>query len=169
MNIVRMLMENLALGSTTLRFPRFPATPTGYRGSVISDAAQCVGCGTCAYVCTSGAIEVQHHALDYEWIYDAAKCTFCGRCADYCPLHLLTMSAMRPDAYHATGDLRHVERLPYPLCAECGAVYEPVNQLLLEKAFGELSSHISASSRLCPKCRSAHCAEEMLTATGVHS
>jgi len=165
-NILRMLLDNLLLGPATVLFPQYPPTPASFRGAVSNDAGQCVGCGTCAYVCTSGGIEVRHYVRDYEWIYDPGKCTFCGRCVDYCPLHLLTMSADRPDAYGSSGELKHVDRLPYPVCAGCGAVFEPVNQLLLERAFGEVSSQISGSSRLCQKCRSELRATEMIAAMG---
>ena len=162
MNIIRLLLGNLSLAPATVKFPQQLATPANYRGAVCIDSEYCVGCGTCAYACTSGSIQVRHYEREYEWSYDLGMCTFCGRCVDYCPLHLLKMNTARPSVYSSHAQVQQVHRWPYPTCEECGAIFEPVNRILLERAFDEVSDQIVDGSRLCPKCRSERRAAEML-------
>ncbi|RLF01997.1 MAG: NADH-quinone oxidoreductase [Thermoprotei archaeon] len=81
-------------------------TPPGFRGKLEYDIDECVGCGLCAQVCPSKAIEL---VRDKKWIImhckDGAKlaaplkikiyvsrCVFCGQCVDICPRKCLRMS-----------------------------------------------------------------------------
>lgn len=153
MNIFQVLLENLNLGSITLRYPQRVSIPEHFRGLVQNDPACCVGCGACAYVCAPGAITVSNHGRYYEWVYDPGKCTFCGRCADYCPVDALAMHCDRPPVYLTRNELVQVLRLDYPLCVGCGQPAQPVNARVLQRVFTELSPEILAWSRLCSRCR----------------
>jgi ferredoxin len=153
MDILRHIAENLRGGPVTLRFPERVEPPEGFRGLVELDAQRCVGCATCAYVCPSQAIVVTHFAAAYEWAYDAGRCTFCGRCADVCPSQALSMQRERPPVYVERDTLRQVYMLDYPRCAECGQPAPPVNEIVLQRAFPEVSDEIRAWSRLCTRCR----------------
>lgn len=153
MNILHVISHNLKLGPGTLRFPDRAPLPEGFRGAVQFEPEQCVGCATCAYVCTSAAIELLDHVTDYEWSYDPGRCTFCGRCVAVCPSHALTMAAGRPPVYTEPGALRHSQRLAYPRCPECGQPAHPVNDAILARAFAEITDEIRSWSRLCGRCR----------------
>jgi formate hydrogenlyase subunit 6 len=117
------------------------------------DPARCVGCATCAYVCSSSAIRVTGNGDHYQWAYDPGRCTFCGRCVDFCPCQALTMAAEPPPVYTTEGALRQVQRLAYPRCPECGRPAHPVNESVLAQAFDEITDEVRTWSRLCDRCR----------------
>jgi formate hydrogenlyase subunit 6/NADH:ubiquinone oxidoreductase subunit I len=105
MNIVNVLLSNLRGGTLTLRFPEQPPIQVAFRGLVENDPEVCIGCGQCAYPCTTGAIEVHRVEENFEWTYEPGKCTFCSRCLDRCPTHALTMQSSRAPAYCTAGQL----------------------------------------------------------------
>lgn len=156
MNIFQILAENLRRGPVTLRLPARVAPPDDFRGAVHLEPERCVGCATCAYVCTSGAIEVTGYDGGYEWAYEPGRCTFCGRCVPSCPTQALAMASERPPVHSHPAELQQVHRLDYPLCPECGRPAQPVNDLVLARAFVEISEEVRAWSRLCERCRGRH-------------
>lgn len=109
MNILRLIFQNLWRGPVSFRLPHpHQCTSETYRGLIQNDAERCVGCGSCAYVCPTAAIEVKRSGDTYEWIYDPGKCTFCGRCIDRCKPNTLTMESKLPPLYSTQGELRQV-------------------------------------------------------------
>jgi formate hydrogenlyase subunit 6/NADH:ubiquinone oxidoreductase subunit I len=155
MNILSLLFENARRDPLTLRFPQRPASPAGYRGLVHIDPSLCVGCGTCAHVCSPGCITLQDDGMAYRWRYDPGQCTFCARCVEYCPLQALTMDGQQPPAYAWRDELVQTVEQEYPLCPQCGRPAQPVSPLVLGRAFAELSPEVIAWSRLCLACRQA--------------
>lgn len=153
MNIIQVITANLRAGPVSLRFPERVEPPAGYRGLVRIAPELCVGCATCAYVCVSSAIALEDCATAYQWSYDPDRCAFCGRCAEVCPTGALEMEGAPPPAYQASGELRVLHRLQYPLCPQCGEVAKPVNEAVLRQAFDEVSDEIRLWSRLCLRCR----------------
>jgi len=155
MNMLQMLLGNFSHEPLTLRFPARPSLPQGLRGLVNNDSRRCVGCGTCAYVCTSGAVAVQEDARSYRWTYDPGACTFCGRCVDYCPVQALSQEEERPPVYTVQGELNQVVEQDYPPCPSCGVPARPVTARVLQRAFLEISPEVERWSRLCHNCRQA--------------
>jgi formate hydrogenlyase subunit 6/NADH:ubiquinone oxidoreductase subunit I len=112
MNIVTLLLRNLAGRAVTLRFPQRPPASARYRGLVAYDPARCTGCGMCAFRCTSRAITFRNSKTDYRWSYDPAQCTYCGRCVDGCSAHALEMEAACPPVYLSAGALQQKYVVP---------------------------------------------------------
>jgi formate hydrogenlyase subunit 6/NADH:ubiquinone oxidoreductase subunit I len=109
MNVFRLIFQNLRRGTVSFPLPhKHECTSSKYRGLIHNDAERCVGCGSCAYVCPTCAIEVTRSGDNYSWTYDPGKCTFCGRCIDRCRPHTLTMESQLPPLYSTQGELKQV-------------------------------------------------------------
>ncbi len=153
MNILHLLFENLNKNPLTVRFPGRAPIPPGYRGLVHNDPARCIGCATCAYVCSPGAICVTGRVKDYEWAYEPAQCTFCGRCVEDCPVQALSMSEGHPPIYVKQGEIKTILQIEYPVCTRCGQPAQPVSGEVFGRAFPEISPSIQEWSRQCLRCR----------------
>ncbi len=109
MKILQLIVENLRKGTVSFRLPHpHQCTSNQYRGLIHNDESRCVGCGACAYVCPTAAIEVTRSGNTYTWSYDPGKCTFCARCLDRCRLHTLTFESKLPPLYSKPGELKVV-------------------------------------------------------------
>jgi ferredoxin len=109
MNIFRLIFENLRRGKASFILPhKHECTSSQYRGLVRNDPDRCIGCGMCAYVCPTAAIEVKRSGDNYSWSYDPGKCTFCGRCIDRCKPHTLGMESKLPPLYSTQGGLKEI-------------------------------------------------------------
>ena len=109
MNILKLILDNLRQGTVSYRLPhKHECTSNQYRGLIQNDAERCVGCGACAYVCPTAAIEVKRAGDTYSWSYDPGMCTFCGRCIDRCRPHTLSMESQLPPLYSTQGELKTV-------------------------------------------------------------
>ena len=59
------------------------------RGAVSIDGNNCIGCGICAKVCPTDAIEVDK--ANGTWTIERMQCVQCSGCVDNCPKNCLTM------------------------------------------------------------------------------
>lgn len=167
MGIFNLIFRNSGKKARTL-LPAAVDLPEGYRGALKHDTTLCIGCSTCAHVCSPGAITLE---TDSEgsmwWQYNALRCTFCSRCAEYCPTSAIHLSAAAPvTALAQTGPdpdrsgliTRHLVRLQR--CARCGttfvAIPVPVLEQLMERDISSIENEnfdMPALMGLCEKCR----------------
>jgi formate hydrogenlyase subunit 6/NADH:ubiquinone oxidoreductase subunit I len=107
MNILRLIFQNLRKGTVSMPLPHVhECTSNEYRGLIHNKPEACVGCGSCAYVCPTAAIEVTRGANSFTWSYDPGKCTFCGRCIDRCRPGSLSIESELPPLYATQGELK---------------------------------------------------------------
>ena len=66
------------------------ALPPGFRGRIVYDRENCIGCQQCYKICPTRAI---------EWLPEEKKvkvfisrCCFCAQCVDICPVNTLAMT-----------------------------------------------------------------------------
>lgn len=155
MGILKILRQNLAGGSRTLRPERAVAYPQHYRGVLLHDTLRCTGCGTCMYVCSPGAIVIENHEpAGLVWNYNAAQCTYCGRCVEYCTTDALSFDQQ---PVKISGDLtsfqvRHAVEMVQCTC--CKKSFVPLPASVLVKLYGDpLPEEIQSIRFLCERCR----------------
>lgn len=88
---LREAVKALIKGPYTSKFPAVPHVPMPrFRGKPVPNNDECIGCGACAEVCPSGAIEMINDITSDEkspvrrliWHYD--DCNFCAQCERLC-------------------------------------------------------------------------------------
>jgi formate hydrogenlyase subunit 6/NADH:ubiquinone oxidoreductase subunit I len=116
----------LIKGPYTAKFPAAPTPlPDTFRGAPRYDEDKCVGCGSCAEVCPTGACEkeddvaagVRRMTIRFD------RCIFCGQCERNC----LTKEGVKQTAEYdlATTDrsqLREACEKALLICETCGAI-----------------------------------------------
>jgi ferredoxin len=161
MGIFDILFRNTGQKARTLR-PDEQSLPEGFRGKLDHTTDICIGCKTCAYVCSPGAIRLAEEPEGIVWQYQAERCTFCGRCAEYCPTGAINLDRSIPQAprgIRSTQPARHL--VEYQRCARCGQPYLALPAPILAKLTGQNIEpganegfDLDSLARLCEKCRS---------------
>lgn len=148
----------LQAGQVTLGYPFQPHAPEGnFRGKVVVDTAQCIGCGACATACPARLITIRDMAAYRIVDLELRRCTFCAQCRDVCPQKAITLSSQFETASTSMDDLQITLQLKLVRCRECGA---PIGtQRATNRIVGELTDKIGIAPEridwldLCVACK----------------
>lgn len=153
MGILDVLLHNSSRGSRTRNLIDEVAYPTGFRGALEHQTDLCVGCTTCNYVCSPGAIQfVDSTSEGITWEYLSAQCTFCGKCVEYCPTKALHFEQLAPALTNTMPVIAH--RVEYHACPQCGTLFAPLPVPTIERLCGGYAPDTMLQlMRLCEKCR----------------
>lgn len=101
----------------TTQYPREKRwIPNNFRGLVLVDLTKCAGCGSCAYICPTNAIQMYRGPKNR--IFPGIRysnCVFCHFCVDTCPTGALKATSihdvvfMRIDEMHFKPEDMHEE------------------------------------------------------------
>ena len=86
------LIRNFFRKPNTVKYPFEHLTPPAdFRGKMVWDADECIGCQACVRDCPTNVIDVVTAVPElkkYKWniTYRMYLCIFCGQCVDTCPV-----------------------------------------------------------------------------------
>ena len=81
-------MEKVEKGEVKIHPP--VEIPKNFRGKIVYDRDECIGCKLCIKVCPAEAIEFIPDKKKIKIHID--HCIFCSQCNDICPVNCLSMS-----------------------------------------------------------------------------
>ncbi len=159
MSFLKVLWNNLRQGPVTDPFPFGETyTPERLRGRVEIDASLCTGCGTCAHVCTAGAINIarKDDGSGFDVTVWRNTCCLCGQCRYYCPTKAITLTNNWHNAHRNTQKYTWLTRasITYDTCEGCGARMRFLPMSVIERIYaGHNEVNVRRIAHLCPKCR----------------
>lgn len=156
----------LSTGVVTKKYPyEHVEVPEGFRGLPVFDPSKCVGCSSCANVCTPDAIKVfDDQAEGYRRVeYHLGRCIFCGRCADVCPLSAITITKEFELAHRA--EVKHVIEIKLAKCSQCGKYFTTSRHL--KHVSSRLDEGVLENITLCPECRRGSTVNSLIRSLGV--
>ncbi|MCB2178309.1 4Fe-4S dicluster domain-containing protein [bacterium] len=164
MNILNVLFSNFSKKARTRTPSDRVDYPKGFRGELHHVTELCVGCTTCHYVCSPGAIQFQKlDGKHINWEYQAMQCTFCGKCVEYCPTNALSFEQYAPaNKLESVPEVLIAHTVEYKKCASCGEPVIPLPMDTLEALYwGNPGEDIHRLNQLCEKCRNRATVERM--------
>lgn len=124
----------------TTKFPAVPYTPhEEFRGFPEYSPDDCVGCGTCAQVCPTRAIEVSDDPVSRTRTLrvDYGSCIHCGQCQEHC----ITGEGIAPSRQYAfpvtdkmAPEIFETVQKDLVICEQCGKVIASRDHLIWIKA-----------------------------------
>ena len=159
MSFLKVLWNNLRQGPVTDPFPFGETyTPERLRGRVEIDASLCTGCGTCAHVCTAGAINIarKDDGSGFDVTVWRNTCCLCGQCRYYCPTKAITITNNWHNAHRNTQKYTWLTRasVTYDTCEGCGARMRFLPKSVIDRIYaGHDEVNARRIAHLCPKCR----------------
>jgi ferredoxin len=153
MGIWNLITRNLTRRPHTRQPETWVPFPSGFRGELFHDAALCTACGTCTYVCSPAAIELDRSLPDgVAWQYQSMQCTHCGRCVEHCPTHALSFGTQPQPLLHELQITRHT--VTYQPCSRCGEPVIPLPHAVLAEKYGSpVPQDVERLNGLCERCR----------------
>ncbi|MBS7648879.1 4Fe-4S binding protein [Candidatus Bathyarchaeota archaeon] len=138
------------------------AAPEGFRGKHEFDRDKCIGCGACAQVCSSDAIDIIDESEKRVVRINYGHCSFCAFCQDECPTQAIRLTSEyylltnNRGTTYVTNDVNLLE------CASCGVFFFPqpqidwaLKRIIEEKVpkYREFKDEILDAMKVCLKCR----------------
>ncbi|MCL1816659.1 MAG: 4Fe-4S binding protein [Clostridiales bacterium] len=90
-------LKHLLKKPATVSYPKGEMTiDANYRGKLVFDPFDCIGCKLCVRDCPAKALTIENVGTkedkDFICRLNLAHCIFCGQCSDSCNKHCITLT-----------------------------------------------------------------------------
>jgi ech hydrogenase subunit C len=150
-----------ALGVNLEEKEEYWAAPEDFRGKHEFDSEKCMGCGACAQVCSSDAIDILEDNGRRIIKVNYGHCSFCAFCQDECPTQAIRLTR----EYHLLTDNRQTTSVTNEVnlfsCVSCEKYFVPQSQIdwtlkrIGEKVptYKEFQGKLKMAMEICTGCR----------------